>query len=281
MAIAEPDKLVTVIGRGHSGTRAAARLLQGGGVYMGEPLNGSMDLIPKPNTMYEAARIAGSRIRVDLKTMTVDADDLLGSDPPQEFVDLVHRYLEAGGLAGPRPGEVPWRGWKLPETVFCYPWLTELFPDMRFLRWGRDPRGTLLKPHGTDPLGFWHVQGVPASPRVEEQRAISWAVQTWLILNTPEPRYGSWATLEAWAWNDQAAPELGRMSLELGGVPLGGVGPNGRPCVAWMHNPVIARGTRELGWCLDLWAQWCDRVPAHPDLTAPEVDTSEGAHEHW
>ena len=43
--------LVTVIGRGHSGTRAMSNTLAASGVWMGEPLNGSWDLIP-PESMH-------------------------------------------------------------------------------------------------------------------------------------------------------------------------------------------------------------------------------------
>ena len=48
--------LITIIGRGHSGTRAISNTLKDSGVYMGEPLNASYDLIP-PQDMYEAARV--------------------------------------------------------------------------------------------------------------------------------------------------------------------------------------------------------------------------------
>ena len=51
-------KMVTVIGRGHSGTRAISNTLSESGFYMGEPLNGSWDLVP-PEKMYEAAREIG------------------------------------------------------------------------------------------------------------------------------------------------------------------------------------------------------------------------------
>jgi hypothetical protein len=38
--------MVTVIGRGHSGTRAMSHTLSASGVYMGATLNRSGDLIP-------------------------------------------------------------------------------------------------------------------------------------------------------------------------------------------------------------------------------------------
>lgn len=46
--------LVTVIGRGHSGTRAMSQTLSESGVYMGEPLNTSWDLLPRRICMKHA-----------------------------------------------------------------------------------------------------------------------------------------------------------------------------------------------------------------------------------
>ena len=48
--------LITVIGRGHSGTRAMSHTLGASGVDMGNPLNNSGDLIPAED-MYEACRV--------------------------------------------------------------------------------------------------------------------------------------------------------------------------------------------------------------------------------
>ena len=51
-------QMFTVIGRGHSGTRAMSHTLSQSGVFMGETLNKSGDLIP-PQDMYEACRVIG------------------------------------------------------------------------------------------------------------------------------------------------------------------------------------------------------------------------------
>ena len=53
--------LVTIIGRGHSGTRAISHTLTASGVYMGEPLNVSGDLLP-PDAMYEACRVMARHV---------------------------------------------------------------------------------------------------------------------------------------------------------------------------------------------------------------------------
>ena len=53
--------MTTIIGRGHSGTRAMSHTLSQSGVFMGEPLNVSGDLLP-PEAMYEACRIIARHI---------------------------------------------------------------------------------------------------------------------------------------------------------------------------------------------------------------------------
>ena len=54
--------MVTVIGRGHGGTRAMSHTLSESGVYMGAELNGSGDLVP-PEDMYEACRVMAQHVR--------------------------------------------------------------------------------------------------------------------------------------------------------------------------------------------------------------------------
>ena len=48
--------MITIIGRGHSGTRALAQTLYASNVYVGRGINPSDDLVP-PDSMYEACRI--------------------------------------------------------------------------------------------------------------------------------------------------------------------------------------------------------------------------------
>ena len=50
------ENLITVIGRGHSGTRAISHTLYASGVYMGSQINPSGDKIP-PFAMYDACRV--------------------------------------------------------------------------------------------------------------------------------------------------------------------------------------------------------------------------------
>ena len=52
---------ITVIGRGHSGTRAMSHTLSASGVYMGAQINKSGDLVPAED-MYEACRIMARHV---------------------------------------------------------------------------------------------------------------------------------------------------------------------------------------------------------------------------
>jgi hypothetical protein len=52
---------ITVIGRGHGGTRAMSHTLSASGVYMGAALNESWDLIP-PEDLYEACRVMSRHV---------------------------------------------------------------------------------------------------------------------------------------------------------------------------------------------------------------------------
>ena len=56
MSLWNGKTVVTVIGRGHSGTRAMSHTLSASDVFMGSPLNESGDLLP-PEAMYAACRV--------------------------------------------------------------------------------------------------------------------------------------------------------------------------------------------------------------------------------
>src|SRR5690606_36625072 len=112
----DASQLITIIGRGHGGTRAISHTLSHSGVYMGNTLNASGDLLP-PQPMYEACRIIGRYVehkggtRWDfskLHTMPIDP----------EFERLVREYLK-DVLESPAAH----KGWKLPETTLALPWI--------------------------------------------------------------------------------------------------------------------------------------------------------------
>ena len=54
--------LITIIGRGHSGTRAMSHTLYASGVYMGRTLNRSGDKVP-PEEMYDACRVMAKYVK--------------------------------------------------------------------------------------------------------------------------------------------------------------------------------------------------------------------------
>ena len=84
--------LVTIIGRGHSGTRAMSHTLYASGVFMGDCLNRSGDMIP-PGDMYEACRVMARYVqwKGDLRW---DFSNLYDMEIPEEFTRLVHSYLD-------------------------------------------------------------------------------------------------------------------------------------------------------------------------------------------
>lgn len=171
--------LVTVIGRGHSGTRAISNTLSDSGIYMGTPLNKSWDLIP-PEKMYEACRIFGSYVEYK-GDLNWDFSRVLSMQPDKEFVRLIEEYL--GSVLN---SDAENKGWKIPETTLCYPWILKMFPEIYCIHWVRDPRDCILGSHVTDDLREFNIDyTLTDDPR--EMRAISWKYQRELMKATPEP----------------------------------------------------------------------------------------------
>ncbi len=172
--------MVTVIGRGNSGTRAMSHTLSASGVYMGRT-NVSGDLIP-PRAMYDACRVMAAHVvhrgGVDWDFSTLHAMPI---DP--HFERLVRRYL-ASILGSNEPN----RGWKIPETTLVYPWIVRMFPDIKYIYWIRDPRDCILGEHLTDDLGFF---GIPCDTTndIRLRRAVSWKYQSLVYKATPKPRH--------------------------------------------------------------------------------------------
>lgn len=172
--------LITIIGRGHSGTRAISETLSKSGVYMGEPLNGSWDLVP-PESMYEACRVFGRY--VDYKGgLEWDFSRVLSTEPDPAFVRLIEDYLSS--VLG---SDAPMKGWKIPETTLCYPWILKMFPDILCIHWVRDPRDCILAGHVTDDLNDFSIP-YPPTEDIRRRRAISWKYQRELMKATPDPR---------------------------------------------------------------------------------------------
>jgi hypothetical protein len=175
--------MVTVIGRGHSGTRAMSHTLSASGVFMGCPQNASGDLLP-PEAMYDACRILGRHVRCT-EGLEWDFSALAAMEIPAEFTQLIRAYLKIV-LESPAPH----RGWKIPETTLAYPWIVRTFPDIKYIFWIRDPRDCIIGHHVTDDLGHFAVP----YPRTDDERlrrAISWKYQYDLVKATAQPTH--WA----------------------------------------------------------------------------------------
>ena len=171
--------MVTIIGRGHSGTRAISRTLSESGVYMGEPQNPSADLIP-PQKMYDACRLLARAVHWN-GDLSWDWSALHECQIPDEFVELIHGYLTS---VLDSPAEH--RGWKIPETTLVYPWIARLFPEIKYIYWIRNPRDSIVGRHKTDDLADFGVP-YPQTEDLRLRRAISWWYQYALVHATPRP----------------------------------------------------------------------------------------------
>ncbi|NLF18315.1 MAG: sulfotransferase [Lentisphaerae bacterium] len=173
--------LITVIGRGHGGTRAMSHTLSASGVYMGSKLNVSGDLLP-PDDMYEACRVMARHV-VHLGGLRWDFSKLHSMPIDPAFTRLVESFLSSV-----LSSDAPRRGWKLPETTLVFPWIVRLFPDIHYIHWVRDPRDSILGAHLTDDLADF---GVPydRTDDIRLRRAISWRYQMEIVRATPKPRH--------------------------------------------------------------------------------------------
>lgn len=172
--------MVTIIGRGHSGTRAISHTLSASGVYMGEPLNVSGDLIP-PQDMYEACRVFGRYVEYK-GNMQWDFSRVLNMDPDPEFVRLIESFLHTV-----LESKAENKGWKIPETTLCYPWIAKMFPDIKYIHWVRDPRDCVLAAHVTDDLSVFNIN-YDKTDDIRLRRAISWKYQREIVKATPAPK---------------------------------------------------------------------------------------------
>ncbi len=170
---------VTIIGRGHSGTRAMSHTLSASGVYMGANINQSGDLIP-PQEMYEACRVMAKHV-VHLGGLRWDFSRLHTMPIAPEFTRLIESYLSSV-----LSSDAEHRGWKIPETTLVYPWIARMFPDLHYIHWVRDPRDSILGAHLTDDLADF---GIPYehTDDLRLRRAISWKYQREIVKATPPP----------------------------------------------------------------------------------------------
>ncbi|HEX8525006.1 MAG TPA: sulfatase-like hydrolase/transferase [Tepidisphaeraceae bacterium] len=199
----------TIIGRGHSGTRAISHTLSQSGVYMGDTLNKSGDLLP-PEDMYEACRVMARYVKhkgglawdfSKLHTMKIDP----------RFTKLIENYLSSV-LNSPALR----KGWKIPETTLVFPWIVRMFPDLHYINWVRDPRDSILGAHLTDNLNDFGIK-YPKTADVREMRAISWKYQVELVRATPKPK--RWTTIRLEDFVQDQDETLKKLEQFLG-IPL-------------------------------------------------------------
>jgi len=198
--------VITVIGRGHSGTRAMSHTLSASGVFMGEPLNESGDLLP-PEDMYEACRVLAKHV-VWHGGLEWDWSTLHEMAIEPEFSSLIQNYL-----VSPMSSSNEYKGWKIPETTLVFPWIVRMFPEARYIFWVRNPRDCIIGRHLTDNLMDF---GVSYEPTEDERlrRAISWIYQYKLVKDTPKPRY--WIEVRFEDFVLQQAETLKRLESFLG-----------------------------------------------------------------
>ncbi len=173
--------LITIIGRGHSGTRAMSHTLYASGVYMGSMLNPSGDLLP-PEDMYEACRVLARYVRWQ-GGLAWDWSALHTMAIPDEFIRLINSYLKS--VLARRDDH---KGWKIPETTLVFPWIVRMFPDAKYIFWIRDPRDCILGAHLTDDLRDFGID-YPLAEDIRLRRAISWKYQQELVKATPKPKH--------------------------------------------------------------------------------------------
>lgn len=198
--------MITVIGRGHSGTRAMSHTLSASGVYMGAQLNGSGDLVP-PEELYEACRVMARHV-VHKGGLEWDFSRLHTMPIDPAFTRLVESYLSS--VLG---SDAERKGWKLPETTLILPWIVRLFPDIHYIYWVRDPRDSILGAHVTDDLADF---GVPYehTEDLRLRRAISWRYQYSIMAATPPPARRTQVRFEDFVLKQEET--LGRLEAFLG-----------------------------------------------------------------
>jgi hypothetical protein len=210
--MAEP--WVTIIGRGHSGTRAMSHTLSQSGVFMGHPLNGSWDLIP-PQDMYDACRVLGRHV-VWKGGLEWDFGKVLAMEVPEEFTSLIRRYLKSV-LESPAERA----GWKIPETTLVFPWILRMFPKMKYIFWIRNPRDCILGSHVTDDMARFGIS-YPPTEDARLRRAISWKYQFDLVKATPRPENWIEVRLEDFVLHqDQTLARLEEfLGLKMAKIPV-------------------------------------------------------------
>lgn len=189
------DRPILITGRGGSGTRLAADMAVGSGVFLGNDLNKSSDSVE-----YEVA--VKDLMRQKLEGAAGAHDGLA------RWRLTMRDLATAVRTRGSRPPQQPW-GWKLPELMFVLPEVCSFFPDARVIHLVRHPvdsslRRTHMTSRMNNPIGKMALPAAyrglgldPSRARHDEKHlrnAVSWAFQVgsvarWARANLPEDRY--------------------------------------------------------------------------------------------
>jgi hypothetical protein len=169
------NKTVTILGRGSSGSRLIASTLQYSGFYVGNQLNESFDKGPY-EILYKVAKNFINRI----KKLSNDFFHLQHAFHSRTFkdIEMIRLYLKDIFC---NPNNL--KAWKLPETTFIYPWLTDIFPEIYYIYWVRDPRRNAY--HLSN--NFLHDAGLFKGFKTEHINFWSWYIQNEIIQQTPTP----------------------------------------------------------------------------------------------
>lgn len=220
--------MITVIGRGHSGTRAMSHTLTKSGVFMGAPLNESGDLLP-PDDMYAACRVMARHVKWK-HGLHWDFSALRDMEMPEEFTGLIHAYLKSVREC---PAEN--KGWKIPETTLVFPWIQKLFPDIKYIFWIRNPRDCIVGSHVTDDMKRFGIH-YPPTEDVRLRRAISWKYQYDLVKATPKP--ANWIEIRFEDFVLRQEETLTRLEAFLG-IPLARIPVRADAIGRWKDDPGV------------------------------------------
>lgn len=187
--------MIVVLGHGHSGTRVVSGMLAASGVYMGSFDPAFEHRSSLAHALYAAAK-AGSMVKFTGKC-SWDFTRLLDTEPPDDVVAALSAYLEKI-LKHEEP-----KGWKLPENVLFYPWLTKLYPEAHYVWWQRDPRNVISYPHSMN-----KIRGLKTDSFKHDwiaQRCVSWAYSHEMLRATPQPKNLITVSYEDFVENQRAA----------------------------------------------------------------------------
>ncbi|MCD6302496.1 MAG: sulfotransferase, partial [Anaerolineae bacterium] len=156
-----------------------------------------------------------------------DWSRVLATDPPAEFTELVATYLQSV-----LSSDAPHRGWKIPETTLCIPWIQRMFPDAKYIYWMRDPRDSIIGAHVTDDLRKFGID-YPETNDVRERRAISYIYQYYLMQATPKP--AQWIEVRFEDFVLRQEETLARLEAFLG-IPLARIPVRTDPVGRWKRD---------------------------------------------